>query len=269
MPQDAIRRPASPDVAATNRTFYDALWRKARLERPDGFNTWPLVSELLPRAPARLEIGPGLRPRLPIAGTHFIDICAVAIEQLNGRGGIATTGEAGTLAFGDRTFDLVCAFDVIEHVEDDRRLFAELSRVLKDDGVLICSVPLHADRWTEFDDCVGHARRYDPADLLAIMAGNQLDLERSAAFGMQPANPRWVKYGMWWLEHHRALAMFWYNWVGMPLAMRFQKRLKLVSGLIDTTRVDEVVLVCRRAARSSPSPVQGNLTDTGRRQASG
>src|SRR2546423_1810677 len=81
-------------------------------------------------------------------------------------------------------------------------------------------------------------RRYDPADLLAITAGNHLELETSAPFGMQPANPRLVKLGMWYLEHRRALAMFWYNWVGMPLAKRFQKRLKFVSGLIDTTGVD-------------------------------
>jgi hypothetical protein len=84
------KRPTSPDVVVINRQFYDALWRKARLERPDGFNTWPLVSEFLPFAPARLEIGPGLRPRLPIAGTHFIDISQPAIERLNARGGIAT-----------------------------------------------------------------------------------------------------------------------------------------------------------------------------------
>jgi SAM-dependent methyltransferase len=240
----------SRDVAATNRTFYDALWRKARLENPDGFNTWPLVSELLPAAPARLEIGPGLRPRLPIAGTHFIDICAPVIERLNARGGIATPGDISRLPFGDREFDLVCALDVIEHVEDDQRVFGELSRVLKDDGVLICSVPLHADRWTEFDNWVGHARRYDPPDLLAIMTDNQLALETSAVYGMQPSNPGLVRYGMWWLEHRRNWAMFWYNWVGMPLAKRFQKPLKRVSGFIDTTGVDEVLLVCRRVARS-------------------
>lgn len=253
MGPDSTRHPTARDVAAINRTFYDAFWRKAHLQRPDDFNTWPLVAELLPSAPARLELGPGLRPRLPIAGTHFIDICAPVVERLNALGGIATPGEISTLAFGDREFDLVCAFDVIEHVEDDRRVFGELSRVLKDDGVLICSVPLHADRWTEFDEWVGHARRYDPSDLLAIMADNQLEVERSAAFGMQPANPRLVKYGMRWLERRPAWAMFWYNWVGMPLAMRFQKRLKLLSGFIDTTGVDEVVLVCRRGARSSPA----------------
>src|SRR5712691_12987173 len=248
---DSTRHPASRDLAATNRTFYDALWRKAHRQRPDRFNTWPLVSELLPSAPARLEIGPGLRPRLPIAGTYFIDISAPVIERLNARGGIAVSGEIGTLPFGDRAFDLVCAFDVIEHVEDDRRVFAEVSRVLKDDGVLIFSVPVHADLWTEFDDWVGHVRRYEPSDLLSIMSANQLTLEKSAVFGMQPANRRLLRYGMSWLKHRRREAMFWYNWVGMPLALFFQRGLKLVSGLIDATGVDEVVLVCRRRTRSS------------------
>jgi SAM-dependent methyltransferase len=209
---------------------------------------------LLPSVPARLEIGPGLRPRLPIAGTHFIDISPPAIERLNARGGLAVPGEIGTLPFSDQEFDLVCAFDVIEHVEDDQRVFGEVSRVLKDRGVLIFSVPVHADLWTEFDDWVGHARRYDPPDLLAIMAANHLEVEQSAVFGMQPSSPRLVKYGMSWLEQHRTWAMFWYNWVGMPLALLFQKRLNLVGGLIDTAGVDEMVLVCRRGARSSSIP---------------
>ena len=244
------RHQTPADVAVTNREFYDPIWRTAHLERPDNFNTWPLVSALLPAAPARLEIGPGLRPRLPIAGTHFVDSSPPVIERLNGLGGIGVRSDVGHLPFSDRAFDLVCAFDVIEHADDDRRGFGEMSRVLRDDGVLMCSVPLHADLWTAFDDWVGHVRRYDPSDLLAVLADNQLELEESAAFGMQPASPRLVKYGMWWLQHHRTWAMFWYNWVGLPLAMRFQRRLNLVSGLIDTTGVDEMVLLCRRRRRS-------------------
>jgi SAM-dependent methyltransferase len=246
----ATPHPVAPDIVATNRIFYNALWRKARLEQPDGFNTWPLISGLLPLAPSRLEIGPGLRPRLPIAGTHFIDISAPVIEQLNARGGIGTREEVATLPFRDGAFDLVCAFDVIEHVQDDRQIFREMSRVLKSDGILICSVPLHAELWTEFDDWVGHARRYDPAELLAIMASNNLTVEQSATFGMQPANPRLVTLGMWWLKHRPTWAMFWYNWVGMPLAMRFQKPLALVSGFVNAPGVDEVVLVCRRERRT-------------------
>src|SRR5712671_3760276 len=119
MQPDTPKQGTSPDIVAANRQFYDALWWNARLQRPDRFNTWPLISELLPSAPARLEIGPGLRPRLPIPGTHFVDISAPAIDRLNERGGIAVPGQIDSLPFSDRQFDLVCAFDVIEHAPDD------------------------------------------------------------------------------------------------------------------------------------------------------
>jgi SAM-dependent methyltransferase len=237
------------ETGSINRTFYNALWRGARLQRPDGFNTWPLVSTLLPLGPERLELGPGLRPRLPIAGTHFMDISAPAIEQLNARGGIGTVGEISTLPFPDQQFDLVCAFDVIEHVHDDQQLFREVSRVLKDGAFLIFAVPLHASLWTEFDDWVGHVRRYAPPELEALIKGNQLAVEKSAVFGMQSSNRRLVKYGMFWLQRYPRWALFWYNWVGMPLAVRFQKRLSFTSVLMDGPAVDEVVVVCRRTPR--------------------
>ena len=47
--------------------------------------------------------------------------------------------------------------------------------------------------------------------------------------------------------------MWWYNRVFMPLGVRFQKKLVLAPGLIDTEHVDEVLLVCRKhgAVKSS------------------
>jgi len=56
-----------------------------------------------------------------------------------------------------------------------------MSRVLKDDPMF--SVPAHADRWTEFDDWVGHARRYEPAELLAITARNRQASSGTASGG--------------------------------------------------------------------------------------
>jgi hypothetical protein len=51
---------------------------------------------------------------------------------------------------------------------------------------------------------------------------------------------------MWFLEHRRQRALWWYNHVFMPLQTRFQKSLQLVPGMVDTQDVDEVLLVCRR-----------------------
>ncbi len=234
------------DLTTINRDFYDTLWAATYVERPERFNTWTLVAGLLPQSEARLEIGAGLRPRLPLAGTQFIDLSAAAVFELNAGGGRAVEGEITALPFGDGRFDLVAAFDVIEHVEDDRRVFGELARVLKPGGVLLCSVPLHASHWTSFDAYVGHARRYNPADLSAMLADAGFVIEQSAVFGMQPNNVWLLDFGVWMLTRRRRQALRWYNRVFMPLGMFFQKKLTFVPGLMDTAGVHEVALVCRR-----------------------
>ena len=111
---------ATEDLALVNQRFYDALWSYSRLVRPERFNTWPLLSELASRSPSRLEVGPGLRPRSPIAGTRFIDISPPVVARLNAEGGVASEGAIAFLPFADGSFDLVCVFDVIEHIADDQ-----------------------------------------------------------------------------------------------------------------------------------------------------
>ena len=239
------------DLVAINSEFYDVLWSKTYLTSPRRFNTWPLIASLLTAAPTRLEVGPGLRPRLPIAGTHFLDLSPPAVARLNAGGGIAQSGQITKLPYADGAFDLVAACDVIEHVNDDRRVFAELSRVLKDGGRLIFSVPLHPAHWTEFDDFVGHARRYLPADLLGLIAANGLVVEKSAVFGMQSNNPRLLRLAVKGLTEHRAAAIRWYNWLFLPIGMLLQKRLRWTNGLMDLAGVHEILLVCRREASSA------------------
>ena len=231
---------------AKNAAFYDAFWSKTYLTRPERFNTWPLISTLLPSAGQRLEIGPGLRPRLPVQGTHFIDISAPVIEQLNALGALAQAGEVTALPFNDQSFDLVTAFDVVEHVENDQLAFGELTRVLKPDGRLIFSVPLHPARWTKFDDYVGHARRYDPVALRELLARHGLVVEKSVVFGMQSNNPRLLNLTVLAFRRHHTLVVRLYNWLFFPLGMWFQKPLKFEEGLMDLTDVDEVLVVCRK-----------------------
>ena len=64
---------------------------------------------------------------------------------------------------------------------------------------------------------------------------------------MRPRSSRLANLGMWWLTHHRERAMWWYNRVGMPLAVRWQKKLFLAPGMVATEQIDEVLLVCRKA----------------------
>ncbi len=237
---------APPDLLDVNRSFYDALWRDARLIPPQRFNSWPLVAELAANAPRRLELAPGLRPRLPIAGTAFADISAPALRQLGAHGGLATQALADALPYADEAFDLVCAFDIIEHIEGDEAAMAELARVAAPGATLLLSVPIHMSAWTPFDDFVGHHRRYEPDALLALLSRHGFALQRSAAHGMQPKSTRLLKLGMWYLTHQRERAMWWYNRVFMRLALGAQPALSLSSGMIDTDGVDTVLLVCRR-----------------------
>ena len=229
-----------------NRRFYDALWSQARLIEPRRFNTWPIVQGLCASNGRRLEVAPGLRPRLPIDGTQFVDISAPALAKLRARGARTVQGEVTALPFPDATFDFVCAFDIVEHVDDDHRALAELTRVARPGAALLISTPLHATRWTPFDELVGHKRRYDPQALLDLLARHDLTVERSAAYGMQPRSSRLLDFGMWWLSHHPDVAMRWYNRAFMPIGLHFQKPLAFSDGMIETGPVDEILLICRR-----------------------
>ena len=50
-------------------------------------------------------------------------------------------GDATALPFGDRTFDAVTMFDLLEHVPNDRQAISEALRVLRPGGVLLISTP--------------------------------------------------------------------------------------------------------------------------------
>jgi SAM-dependent methyltransferase len=230
-----------------NRDYYDALWSGARLVEPHRFNTWPLVRSLLPHSGRQLEVAPGLRPRLPLERTHFVDISRPALAKLRGRGASVTLSLVTGLPFASGSFDLVCALDIVEHVDDEDGALSEISRVAAPGAALLLSVPLHPARWTAFDDFVGHRRRYEPDRLREKLAEHRLVVERSAAFGMQPKSSRLLDLGMWWMTHQRTRALNWYNRVFMPLGLRLQKTLKLESGFIASAEIDEILMVCRKA----------------------
>ncbi len=55
-------------------------------------------------------------------------------------------GQEGALPLGDEVLDLVVVVDLLEHVEDDGLLLAEIARCLRPGGRAIVHVP-HAKRW--------------------------------------------------------------------------------------------------------------------------
>jgi len=237
------------ELADANRAFYEGLWSETKLLTPDLFSTWPLASKLAAAAPRRLEVAPGLRPRLPIEGTNFLDISAAALSQLAARGGKVTRGSILSLPFPDASFDLVAALDIIEHVHADEQALAELSRVAAPGATVLIATPLHPAIWNGFDDYVGHRRRYVPDELLAKLATVGWTIEQSSSYGMQAKSSRLLDVGIWFLTHRRRKAMFVYNHLIMPLGMRAERKkvLTMHEGLIDLNTIDEVLLVCRKS----------------------
>jgi len=235
------------ELFEANLAFYEGLWSGTKLIGPERFNTWPLVCDLVKSATRRLEVAPGLRPRLPIADTYFADISTAALSQLSRRGGHVSLASVMSLPYDDDSFDLVAALDIIEHVDDDSRALTELSRVAAPGAAVLIAVPLHPEKWIAFDDFVGHCRRYTPDELLTKLATHGFTIEQSAGYGMQPKSSKLLDVGMWFLTHRREHALWCYNHLFMPLGLKFEKKLQLVPGLIDLQSIDEVLLVCRRA----------------------
>lgn len=66
------------------------------------------------------------------------------------------------------TGDLLMAFEVLEHIDDDVGALTSWMRYLKPGGRILLSVPAHAHRWTATDTFAGHVRRYDRKDFIAL-----------------------------------------------------------------------------------------------------
>lgn len=76
----------------------------------------------------------------------------------------------------DRTFDAVVAFEVLEHIEDDYQALIEWREWLAEGGLLLISVPAKERRFSSYDVEVGHHRRYERDQLLALL--NHAGFER-------------------------------------------------------------------------------------------
>jgi 2-polyprenyl-3-methyl-5-hydroxy-6-metoxy-1,4-benzoquinol methylase len=74
-------------------------------------------------------------------------------------------------------FDLICLFDVLEHLPDDEQVLRDLSAMLKPGGTLLLTVPAHPSLWSYFDEASHHYRRYTPAELEGCLvdAGFSID----------------------------------------------------------------------------------------------
>ena len=89
--------------------------------------------------------------------------------------------DARRIPFRDE-FDAIGAFDVIEHIEDDRGVLLALREALVPGGGLILTVPQHPFLWSEYDVRAGHVRRYRARELRRKAAGAGLEIVRMTSF---------------------------------------------------------------------------------------
>ena len=82
----------------------------------------------------------------------------------------------------DRCYDLIGAFDVIEHIDDDEAALSAIAAKLKLGGKFVMTVPAHAWMWSAHDVVNHHKRRYSKAALKQLIDRSPLTLQSIGYF---------------------------------------------------------------------------------------
>lgn len=115
------------------------------------------------------------------------DTCVFLRKEL---GLLVIENDLESLPFADNYFDVVCIFDVIEHIEEQNPVIAELHRVCKPNGLLYCSVPAFSFLWSRHDEVNHHKRRYTRKEISKVLEKKFL-IEYSTYFNTLLFLPIW------------------------------------------------------------------------------
>lgn len=80
------------------------------------------------------------------------------------------------------SFDAVCCFDVIEHVDDDTGAVGALTKLLVPGGWLVATVPAYQWMWSHHDEQHHHKRRYTRGEMVRLFEGAGLKVRRASYF---------------------------------------------------------------------------------------
>jgi SAM-dependent methyltransferase len=138
----------SPSIAAP-----DYWWYRARADLLE-----TALSEFVGEPRRLLDVGSADGPSVSWLRGHGKQVALDVDPRGLVAGGVC--GSALELPFADEVFDVIAAFDVIEHCEPEATALAEVHRVLAPGGRFLMSVPAYQWAWTHFDDHNHHHRRY-------------------------------------------------------------------------------------------------------------
>jgi SAM-dependent methyltransferase len=85
--------------------------------------------------------------------------------------------DATRLPLAPSSLDLVVAFDVLEHLDDDKAAAGGVFEALRPGGVFLVAVPCDMKLWSEHDVAVGHVRRYTRPELVGLLEGVGFEIE--------------------------------------------------------------------------------------------
>jgi SAM-dependent methyltransferase len=163
-----------------------------------GWLRYDLVSRILqasPRVSSLLEIGPGVGAFGARAAEKYKYLALERSRQSAQHTMAAVQVRRGKVVCGDDScikagthFDLVCAFEVLEHVEDDVAALSRWARLAGPEGLLLISTPAFQRRFGSWDERAGHFRRYEPGGLVARATAAGLRVIRLWTYGYPLGN---------------------------------------------------------------------------------
>jgi SAM-dependent methyltransferase len=143
----------------------------------------------LPVGAKILEVGCGGGGNLPLLSAYAGELKAVEPNEVL-REHATSRGiceiRSGTLPeglpYGDEKFDLICLFDVLEHVENDSAAISAIREKLTENGRILLTVPASPSLWSHHDVENQHFRRYTRGTLTALLSGRGLSIGRVSYF---------------------------------------------------------------------------------------
>lgn len=142
----------------------------------------------LPAAAEILEVGCGtggnlsmLRKFGHVIGVEY-DESAAQMAQERGLAPVHVGALPSALPDFAGRFDLICLFDVIEHIEDDAATLATLHQLLNPGGKIVLTAPAFPFLWSRHDEDNQHFRRYRLAGMRCLVEQEGLSLDYASYF---------------------------------------------------------------------------------------
>lgn len=124
---------------------------------------------------------------------HGIDLSELPLSFSRKRGHERVLRASATeLPFDSESFDLITALDVVEHLDEDVKGLAEISRVLKMGAPAVIFVPAFQSLWGPNDVQSGHKRRYRLDELRSAVEKAGLRVERISYANFAMFIPIWL-----------------------------------------------------------------------------